>query len=740
MISAALLLSSSTLLNRYLKQELPSAEEVYMQTQLALRQQLTYLPDFAITSRMQEAGLQEGASYVELFLRAMHYLAQPLHVRGERLYVKPESFLGWQEVLTYIMPLPVIAFFAATQDGGEQKTLSFFTSVLSQFSCLPGPYIPELEQVFQQGVSEHHLHIMGTTESDYVWIDAIKSPKALLANLKKADKNKNARQQIAQLNEELTFSDMHHLLQMATGLRALLLRQVEETPHPTTKGELVAILREWPATYKRPELRRPGLETRNPLVYEAMLLYVHYKHLGATQCEESARTLHLYLLIQAMVHRLLNQQLLDKGFQQFEKITQNELREAVEERFQQRFLQMHSMYNHPIRLLEARFAPKNEAKKLRDLLRAIYDGYRLSNKAAPLSLTAHFIKLPDKPNALHPCRHYALRKRLAMQSTQLQLYRNTPEGQRLNVISIDAAGNELHAGPEVFAPLYRDLRLKGLSCFTYHAGEDFKHLLCGMRQVYEAMHFLDLRAGDRIGHATAIGIHPQLWLERAASRHQIGRGDLLDNLVFAHHLLLQQKDPMAASEAYKLEAKIHEVAGLIFPYDQIRLQTLKTAWANRWRDPLDMAGYEGLSEHVRGVLRAWHSPEVYKRAREQMEVESNLLSVQWYIELQNHILKELHDKRIALEILPTSNVRISYYKNYSEHHVHRWLADTAPPTPAIVVGSDDPGIFATNIFNEYAHIYLSAKQNSTLPNGKALAMIETLLKGGRQYGFRASFD
>ena len=32
--------------------------------------------------------------------------------------------------------------------------------------------------------------------------------------------------------------------------------------------------------------------------------------------------------------------------------------------------------------------------------------------------------------------------------------------------------------------------------------------------------------------------------------------------------------------------------------------------------------------------------------------------------------------------------------------------------PKIVVGSDDTGIFATNIFNEYAHIYCQLTSNT----------------------------
>lgn len=99
------------------------------------------------------------------------------------------------------------------------------------------------------------------------------------------------------------------------------------------------------------------------------------------------------------------------------------------------------------------------------------------------------------------------------------------------MISIDTEGNELHAGSEVFAPLYRDLRKQAFKYFTCHAGENFRHLLSGMRQVYEAVHVLDRRPGDRIAHATAIGIGPELWVERSSAHMQIEKSEWLYTLL-----------------------------------------------------------------------------------------------------------------------------------------------------------------------------------------------------------------
>lgn len=41
-----------------------------------------------------------------------------------------------------------------------------------------------------------------------------------------------------------------------------------------------------------------------------------------------------------------------------------------------------------------------------------------------------------------------------------------------------------------------------------------------------------------------------------------------------------------------------------------------------------------------------------------------------------------------------------------------WLNNTLSHcTPPVVLGTDDPGIFSTNIFNEYARAYLHLEEN-----------------------------
>ncbi len=88
------------------------------------------------------------------------------------------------------------------------------------------------------------------------------------------------------------------------------------------------------------------------------------------------------------------------------------------------------------------------------------------------------------------------------------------------IVGIDAASIENATEPWVFAPVFRHARShkriipysaqKGGNVqnigFTYHVGEDFRHIISGLRHIDEVLTHFDYRSGDRLGHAIALGI------------------------------------------------------------------------------------------------------------------------------------------------------------------------------------------------------------------------------------------
>ncbi|MCP4349235.1 MAG: hypothetical protein GY795_27460 [Desulfobacterales bacterium] len=135
------------------------------------------------------------------------------------------------------------------------------------------------------------------------------------------------------------------------------------------------------------------------------------------------------------------------------------------------------------------------------------------------------------------CRHYHLRNKNSKRTRALlTLLREKPEF-REYMVGVDAAANELHAPPEVYAPVFREFKRNGFTNFTFHVGEDYIHLISGIRAVYEAVIFLELNEKNRIGHATALGIPPEPWMKKSDRKIAIEKGEWLDNLVFAYMLL-----------------------------------------------------------------------------------------------------------------------------------------------------------------------------------------------------------
>ena len=323
---------------------------------------------------------------------------------------------------------------------------------------------------------------------------------------------------------------------------------------------------------------------------------------------------------------------------------------------------------------------------------------------------------------------------------------------------VDAAANELEAPPEVFGSLYRFCRYHGIQNFTYHAGEDFEHLLSGIRAVYDAVTLLDLKSGDRIGHATAIGICPSLWLDVMPEHIYISKGEWLDNLLFLRKITLSgfgESLPLA-----DIEYKIRELSASIYD-TQVPLEILQSAFKYRNLSPdvvndfleSDCLSYTGwLNEEAnlvksikdKGVLEhlkiSWYDDEVLKKKEEFIEVELNGISSSILINTQQYVQKLIADKQVVIETLPTSNVRISHYDSVAKHHVFRWLGLPERKLSGdfdmlIALGSDDPGIFATDMRNEFYHLFCTLCHKYNCSPHEALAYVSRLNENGRIYRF-----
>ncbi|NIF18139.1 hypothetical protein [Pantoea sp. Cy-639] len=144
---------------------------------------------------------------------------------------------------------------------------------------------------------------------------------------------------------------------------------------------------------------------------------------------------------------------------------------------------------------------------------------------------------------------------------------------------LDVAGDENRWPIEWCAPVFRWLRRPRVPSsellappatslhLSIHAGEDYGHPLSGLRRVEETVRFCGMRAGDRLGHALALGISPKDWLERHGEV-QLPVDEHLDNLVWA----------------WREALRLRNVEGLQVPVARLELRIAKmlkqVPWAN----------------------------------------------------------------------------------------------------------------------------------------------------------------
>lgn len=158
------------------------------------------------------------------------------------------------------------------------------------------------------------------------------------------------------------------------------------------------------------------------------------------------------------------------------------------------------------------------------------------------------------------------RRRRLIRGEAMRLYRllRRPTPVTPFVVGIDACNLELSTPPEVFAPVFRFLRELPIALvgggkqyspyfelepairklvekrrigMTYHVGEDFRHLLSGLRAICEVTQFLNPNPGDRLGHGTALALDPTDWLSHNGFQAILPKLEWLDTLVWVHHFL-----------------------------------------------------------------------------------------------------------------------------------------------------------------------------------------------------------
>lgn len=659
----------------------------------------------------------------QVFTEGLIQLANDfLERRNNRIYVRIEKFNAWQEQIAYIPPMLLISAYifknvisSITDIVSDSFYNQYIAPNLGNTSLIP-PYISQLEELKKEnnGFNDLHIHLNGTMETDSVWLDILHYPERVIHNMEESAKgNKLAREQYEQFDNWTRPDKLKHLITQAINLREFLF------------SEICKVV--------------PVIESFTRQAESSLYISVlHYLSIYPDN-KEVASSFHHYLLILGLVNQMLVQQPQCFGFEQFQHYTSNGLREYSEQEYEQRFLQLAGNQLDNIKIIEGRFSPKDKEYKNNYLIDKIRRGWLLLNNRqgcnkSDIRLIAHFIKRADKQKK--DIRFKELRLKNKKICEALISLRNSGSKNGKAIVGIDAAASEFDTPPEVFAPVFKKLREKGFQHFTYHAGEDFYHLLGGLRAIYEAITFLDLQRGDRIGHATAAGVAPETWAHNVGCEVVVPIGTYMDDLLFVYNLISNNECKALDSLMPRLYMRITELSREIYPNDDFQVYDLIYAWKRRQEDILELAD-SGELNNIK-ALKRYHQKEYVEKYKKEIKVKIfEILDEKVLREVQLAVLKIMHHKEIAIETLPTSNIFIGYHNSFNTYHLVNWIRweKEGKPIPPIVLGTDDAGIFATNIYNEYCHIYTLLVYEYDFCINEAFEIIRKINRNANFYTF-----
>lgn len=663
------------------------------------------------------------------------------------VYISEQKFIEWQNIISFVSPLLLVSAYIEN----NFNLISFEPCEIREYfheyivpnarnTSLLSPDCIPLKNFFKEngGFYDLHIHINGITEPDAVWQNLLSDTDKNIEEIKNAFDTKDGLKDLFEQNGlDINITSLSLLLKMAKELRSQIFDIIFSTNFKNHKNSSESYLSPFTLFFKnKPDTDIPAKLLR----YEALMYVCIFKFLrkNTKKSEEVAELFYKYLLINGLFLKTLAQDKYQFGFQQFQEITKTNLREQCDKKALSKFFQLcGNNEDLPFfKFAEFRFSPKDTVSKNRSYVRQIsesWQSYAKGKTGVDLALIAHFIKEPPRNNNNDV--FYELRNKLDKRTKALEAFLASKDDLSRKIVGIDAASSEFDTPPEIFAPYFKRLREAGVSHFTYHAGEDFYHVLSGLRAIYEAVKFCDLRQSDRIGHATAAGINISDWYKTIRDGFCISKSEWMDNLIFAVNFIenrqIKELYEIVPLLIFKIEKMFSEIYGESLNFTQI-----EKLW-NLRAERLDSNKLKKSDSEK--FIEKYYSPEYWKKKNEEILYMSDIeyFSVENLNILQKEILKYLHEKEIIIETLPTSNFRIGFYDNFSSYQLFNWfdLFEKDVPLPPIVIGTDDPGIFSTNIFNEYALIYCYLVYEKNKNRNKVLEFIKILNQNAKVYAF-----
>lgn len=364
----------------------------------------------------------------------------------------------------------------------------------------------------------------------------------------------------------------------------------------------------------------------------------------------------------------------------------------------------------------------------------------------------------------------------AQYRTQLEIFKKMRDGLRYPgidryLIGIDVASLENTVPTWVFSDLYDSARDSETEAFygyknrpfqslrfTCHVGEDFRHLMSGLRRIHEAVHYLKFHTGDRIGHGLALGLHVERW----CAEHPnvlLPRIEALENYIWAYQMLSEYPSQSKGSDLLYLEKRIHELAKDIYAcrgeteFYQLHITTdalVKSYCELFSRNLLNqeltcqkdcnqtedcILRQDTQSNIIEFILHSYHCHQYAMRMSEPIHYQIQPQEISIMKDLQEIMQSYISQSGIVVETNPTSNIIISSIDTIREHPIYQLSNPQCDYKDIMLcINSDDPGVFQTNTSNELGIAYMGMVEQGKGRN-YCLEWIDKMRESGMQHTF-----
>lgn len=480
---------------------------------------------------------------------------------------------------------------------------------------------------------------------------------------------------------------------------------------------------------------------------ERRLLLEAFKHVYSGDKSKITALLYRYLLVKAKLRGELVQLNKNTGFTNFSVFEQNKeifQNQAYKKRQNYQAL----LFRLPIYeakhyyyqdYLETRIAPQDSYEKLRKRYNEILTQNKGYN-APDFKIIYHFIKQKDNKNS-HLCRNYNVRKKIKKETDALSVLLSKQSLDK--AIAVDAANSEFYCRPEVFSDAYRELSSKEGIHRTFHVGEDFYDIVDGLRAIDEAIHFLHLQRGDRLGHTLALGIDPQKYYSERKYHIAIPRQVLVDDMVWMKikakefNINVPPRVDLQINEHFNALKKIIEdvlkvAIGFKDYYDSMKLREYNPI---RYNPDDSYASKIYVCYHFNDRLR--------KEGDKIIDLEVGKEYVDFVRIMQDKMMDEIEKYQLAIECCPSSNAKIGFLGLFDKHPIFRFcnIHNEEGHHLPVTVNTDDLGIFYTSLPREFELLALALLKkkdengNKCYNTQEVYSWIEHIVENAQIYRF-----